>query len=127
MPRSCCNCLRADRKIALDISVVIVHYRTEELLSVCLQHLYKSLNHSGLTNETFVVDNDSMLRKIQPIQSAFAQAHWIKNKKNEGFSKATNQGLDLAQGKYCLLLNPDCVVSRDTVGHLVRAMEADLG
>ena len=107
----------------LEVSVVIVHYRTEELLEQCLDRLFASLNNSGLQHEVFVVDNGSLLKKMAGLKAAFPHLHWLKNSKNEGFAKACNQGLQLSGGKYCLLLNPDCIVSPTTIARMVRRME----
>ena len=106
-----------------DVSIILVHYRTENLLANCLERLYRGLQKSGRTHEVFVVDNGSAPEKMQPVRKSFPQAHWIANAQNKGFAKAANQGLQTAQGKYCLLLNPDCLVSQDTVGLLTAAME----
>ncbi|TAE59800.1 MAG: glycosyltransferase [Bacteroidetes bacterium] len=38
----------------------------------------------------------------------------IDNQQNTGFSKANNQGIAIARGRYILLLNPDTVVAEDT-------------
>ncbi len=107
------------------ISVILVHYRTEELLAHCLENLFAGLSQSGLSHEVFVIDNGSSAEKIAPLQKKFTQAHWIANSKNEGFAKAANQGLKQAQGKFCLLLNPDCLVSPTCIGQLVKNMETD--
>ncbi len=114
-----------DGPIAASISVVLVHYKTEDLLDSCLQHLYASLLQSGLRYEVFVVDNGSYASKIIRVKEKYPDATWISNPINVGFAKACNQGLRLSQGRYCLLLNPDCMVSVETIGALAQRMEED--
>ncbi|HRO76076.1 MAG TPA: glycosyltransferase, partial [Crocinitomicaceae bacterium] len=46
----------------------------------------------------------------------------IDNKVNLGFSKANNQAMRLAKGKYVLLLNPDTVVEEDTFRQVIDFM-----
>jgi len=47
----------------------------------------------------------------------------IANNENLGFSKANNQALNIAKGKYVLLLNPDTIVERDTFTKTIAFME----
>ena len=48
------------------------------------------------------------------IESKFPKYKLIKNKKNVGFSRANNQAIKKAKGKYILLLNPDTLLEEDT-------------
>ena len=47
----------------------------------------------------------------------------ILNETNLGFAKANNQGLSMATGRYCLLLNNDTLVAENALVALVRAMD----
>ncbi len=112
----------------IDVSVVIVHYHTEELLRACLANLLAGLNRTGQDPsccEIFVINNGSDARQIEPIKNAYPQIRWISNAANAGFAKACNQGLRAARGKYCLLLNPDCFVSPSTIPRMKEIMDAD--
>lgn len=57
--------------------------------------------------EVFVVDNGSSDDSAQSIKSLMPWVKLIENKENLGFAKANNQAIQLAQGEYILLLNPD--------------------
>ncbi len=48
------------------------------------------------------------------VKTKFPEVKLIENKTNLGFSKANNQAIREAKGKYILLLNPDTVVAEDT-------------
>ena len=56
------------------------------------------------------------------IKNKFPQVNLIENKTNNGFSKANNQAIEKAQGKYVLLLNPDTVVEESTFSKVVEFM-----
>jgi GT2 family glycosyltransferase len=72
----------------------------------------------------FVVDNNSVDGSLALIRDKFPQVKLIANKTNSGFSAANNQAIQLAKGKYVLLLNPDTVVQEDTFEKTLAFMEA---
>ena len=109
-------------KTEIDISVIIVNYNVEYFLEQCLNSVFKSLN--GLNGEVFVVDNDSIDGSVEMVKEKFPQVKLIANKHNVGFSKANNQALEKAEGRYCLLLNPDTVVEEDTFSKCVNFMDS---
>src|SRR5690625_8008229 len=57
------------------------------------------------------------------VQEKFPQVKLIANKNNVGFSKANNQAIEQAKGKYILLLNPDTVVEEDTFQKCINFMD----
>ncbi|MDX1446465.1 glycosyltransferase family 2 protein [Lishizhenia sp.] len=107
---------------SLDISVVIVNYNVEYFLEQCLNSAFKSLEK--VSGEIFVVDNNSIDGSVEMVRKKFPAAKVIANKDNVGFSKANNQAMRIAKGKYVLLLNPDTVVEEDTFEKCVNFMDA---
>lgn len=104
-----------------DLSVIIVNYNVQHFLEQCLNSVYKAIgNHSA---EVFVVDNNSVDGSIQMLQKKFPQVQLIANKENVGFSRANNQAMRIAKGRYVLLLNPDTLVAEDTFDHCIRFMD----
>ena len=98
----------------LRYSIVIVTYNSLENIRVCLDSLRRTSNkkYSSGEQEIIVVDNDS--RDGTPDYLANQRdIHIILNKTNNGFSKACNQGADIAQGKYLIFLNPDTLVTEN--------------
>ena len=67
----------------------------------------------GLEAEVIVIDNSSSDNSIAFLKPRFPFASFIENAGNIGFSKACNQGLANAKGKYILFLNPDTIVPED--------------
>ncbi len=62
-----------------------------------------------------MVDNHSADGSCEMVRDKFPHATLIANTDNKGFSKANNQGIRIAKGRNILLLNPDTVVSEDTL------------
>jgi len=106
----------------MDLSIVIVNYNVRYFLEQCLHSVDKALKH--IQGEVFVVDNNSVDGSCAMVFEKFPQVLLIENKENLGFSKANNQGLRQATGKYCLLLNPDTVVEEDTFLKCIRFMDS---
>ena len=63
--------------------------------------------HGSLSTELLVVDNASRDGTVEMVRAEFPSAHVIANSANLGFTRANNQALAIAQGRYLFLLNPD--------------------
>lgn len=96
----------------MDLSVIIVNYNVRHFLEQCLHSVRKA--REAIDCEIFVVDNNSVDGSCSMISQQFPEVRLIRNLYNVGFSKATNQAIRFARGKYILLLNPDTVVEEDT-------------
>jgi GT2 family glycosyltransferase len=95
-----------------DVSIIIVNYNTINLLRDCLNSLMQT---EGRVCELIVVDNASADGSAEMVASEFPGVVLVRNRQNAGFSKANNQGMKLAKGKYLLLLNSDTVVRAGAV------------
>ncbi len=105
----------------MDLSVVIVNYNVRYFLEQCLQSVYKSGQH--LAMEVFVVDNNSVDGSVEMVRTKYPQVRLIANEKNIGFSRANNQAITLATGRFILLLNPDTVLEDDTLPKVLSFMD----
>ena len=71
-----------------------------------------------------VVDNNSVDGSQQMLKERFGEEIiLIENRDNPGFSKANNQGIAIAKGKYVLLLNPDTIVEETTFEKCIEFMD----
>ena len=104
-----------------DISVVIVNYKVKEYIANLLNSLNKAKQHLSL--QIFVVDNASGDDAVTYLRSRFPTINYIENTDNLGFGKANNQAIRQADGKYTLIINPDTLVSEDTLTVLYNHME----
>jgi len=149
---------RAVSEAALDVSIVIVVYRTPDFLQRCLEAISNA--EIDLSYEIHVLDNAPLDRRSEEIcahwgrQAASfsvveaaheprgAAAHaasdeesggrpgparitYRRNEKNLGFGRAVNQGIEMARGRYVLVLNPDVEVSPGSVEALVQYAESE--
>jgi GT2 family glycosyltransferase len=106
----------------LDLSVIIVNYNVKHLLEQCIRTAIVA--SQNLDVELIVVDNNSQDGSQAMVREKFAeQVILIDNEDNPGFSKANNQGIAIAKGRYVLLLNPDTVVAEDTFERCFDFME----
>lgn len=103
------------------ISVVIVSYRTREVLRDCL-HSVQQHGVPGMT--VIVVDNDSRDGSAEMVRSKFPAVRLIQNATNAGFAVANNQGIDQSDGEFVLLLNSDTVVLPGALAAMVEFLEA---
>jgi len=83
-------------------SLIITYNSANEALNLLADlYLYKP------ANKVIVIDNASRDKTADMIQKYYPQVQLIKNLTNVGYAKAVNQGFDLCDTKYVLLLNPD--------------------
>lgn len=104
-----------------DLTVVIVNYNVSYFLEQCLHSVLRA--SENLDCEVFVVDNDSVDGSVEMVRQKFPWVKLIANKDNLGFSKANNQAMRIATGRYVLLLNPDTLVEEDTFVKSVEFMD----
>jgi GT2 family glycosyltransferase len=97
------------------VSAVVVSYNTRDLLLDCLRAFYAC---SDLPVEAVVVDNASTDRSAEAVAREFPGAKLIRQPANTGFGRANNAGLQRADGRFILLLNPDVTVMPGCVGRL---------
>lgn len=90
----------------MKLSVIIVHYRTPELLKLCLKRLGEYLG--DIEHEIKVIDNSY---------------------NNIGFARGVNKGLRETSGEYRLILNPDALITEGAVQKMIAYMDkhADIG
>lgn len=103
------------------ISIVIVNYKVPRQLLDALESLRRAALYDKC--EVIVVDNASNDNSREIVTSIYNEVLWIQQKRNVGFGKACNIGVERARGKFLLLLNPDAVVSEDTLASAVEFME----
>lgn len=107
----------------MDVSIIIVNYKTEQLLQQTLSSVVQTT--SNLEYELIVVDNASNDGSVSMVKREFPQVLLIENPENQGYAKANNIGIRRAHGEYVLLLNSDTVVTEGSIKACVDYMKAD--
>lgn len=106
----------------MDISVIIVSYNVRYYLRQCLESVWAATHaRRDIEVEVIVVDNQSSDNSVGYLRAAFPPEQYpqltlIQNRRNVGFGRANNQALRRARGRYILYLNPDTIITEDTLG-----------
>jgi GT2 family glycosyltransferase len=116
----------------MKLLIVIVNYKTPELVIDCLQSLTHELPRVPGTR-VVVTDNASADGSVEKISAAIAKNHWdwvtlMPLDTNGGFAFGNNRGIEPALKsehlpQYIYLLNPDTVVLPDALMELVKFMD----
>jgi GT2 family glycosyltransferase len=101
----------------IEISIIIVHYKTPDLLLNCISSLWN--NSAAVSIEVIVVDNESNDDSKKLILSSFPQTKWMDAGYNSGFARGNNLGIRNSYGEYVLLLNPDSFIQGDFLRNLI--------
>jgi len=100
-----------------DLDIVIVVYNSIETIQACLDSLEKEI--ACFNSKVFIVDNKSSDASAKIIKKYYRHFHLIQNTTNLGFGKANNQAINLCEGKYILMLNPDTVLIEGCINKLI--------
>ena len=101
---------------SMDISVIILNYKTKALLEQCLREIGSARWHFAY--EVVVVDNDSRDGSLDLVRNQFPAARTIASPRNVGFGAGMNIAFRAATGRYLLILNPDVSGFEDAVASL---------
>lgn len=106
----------------MDVSIIIINYRTTELIINCLKSIY---THTvNIDFEVIILDNDAENGGGAHIRAAYPQVRYIDMEYNSGFGRANNRGMQEAKGRYFLLLNADTLIIDPIIETCVKRMDA---
>lgn len=104
--------------MAIDLSIIIVNYKTPALAIDCLRTIFSQPNH--ISFEVIIVDNASGDNNKELITTAFPQVRWIQMQYNAGFARANNEAIRQSTGNVVLLLNSDTLVEDNAIENCYR-------
>jgi N-acetylglucosaminyl-diphospho-decaprenol L-rhamnosyltransferase len=104
------------------LDVVIVSYRSRELLRECLEALRAHPPSRPLS--IVVVDNDSGDGTAQMVEREFPEVDLMAFSSNRGFAAATNHGAERGSARYLLALNPDTAVTEGSLDAAIAVLES---
>jgi N-acetylglucosaminyl-diphospho-decaprenol L-rhamnosyltransferase len=108
----------------MDVSILIVNYKTRELLRQCLSSIFTS--GCGPEFEVIVVDNDSRDGSVEMVREEFPQVILIDHGENAGLAHGNNVAAAMAGGQYLLFMNPDTVIRSEALEKMVAYMRDHL-
>lgn len=98
----------------MDVSVIIVNYRTKELCKDCINSVFEKTQ--GVDYEIILVDNHSNDGSAEYLRNEFGERiKIIESDANLGFGRANNAGFQVAVGKYLFLLNSDTLLINNAI------------
>jgi len=112
---------RGDGRV-VDMSIVLVCWNNKAYLDPCLKSLYEGGLKSSF--DIVVVDNGSTDGSQQMLAEKYPDVKLIQNSGNVGLGKASNQGIEVTDGRHVLLLNNDTIVNGPALDMLVEFLEA---
>lgn len=105
--------------ITIDLSIVILNWNVRDLLDRCLA----SIRSDRYALETIVVDNASSDDSVAVVRAKYPGVIVIANTINRGFAGGNNQGLQIAQGRYVMVLNPDTEILGAALDRMVQYLD----
>ena len=91
-----------------ELSIVIVTFKSEGKIFNCLDSIPNSINVKIIENS----NNENFKRKIE---SKYRNVKCILTGSNKGYAVANNIGLNSADTKYALILNPDTILDKTAI------------
>jgi N-acetylglucosaminyl-diphospho-decaprenol L-rhamnosyltransferase len=103
------------------LDVVIVSYRSRELLRACLKAL--RAHSPSVPMSIVVVDNASGDGTVEMVAGEFPEVDLVPSSRNLGFAAATNLGARRGGSPYLLALNPDTAVTEGALEKALAVLE----
>ena len=110
----------------VSISIIIVSFNTKTIINRCLLTLKKNFYKYPVDYEVIVVDNDSRdgtVKLLLNLEKQWSNLQVFLSKKNLGFGKGNNLGLQKSKGKFVLYLNSDAITEDIDFRDLINLME----
>jgi len=105
----------------MDLSVIIVNWRSKNYLDACLKSIFANVQGSGF--EVIVIDNASFDGAGELLEQHFPEVVFIQSSKNLGFAGANNAAFTRSQGRNILFLNPDTEIEGPAIGLMMKALD----
>jgi hypothetical protein len=104
----------------MELSIIIVHFKTPELLKLCLDSIKKTVR--DVSYEVIVVDSATSRKSAELMRERFPETTFLPRKENLGYSRGVNAGIQKAKGEYFLILNPDVILTENSAAKMLDYM-----
>ncbi|MGE4385238.1 MAG: glycosyltransferase family 2 protein [Endomicrobiaceae bacterium] len=119
--------LKLKEKAKYKVSIVMLTYNQLEDTSICVESLFK--HTADINFELIFVDNgstkDNTKTYLEKLKSENSNVKVIYNESNLGFACANNQGIEISEGEYVLLLNNDVILTDGWLDRMLQVAESD--
>ena len=109
------------------VSIVMLTYNQLEDTKLCVESLFK--HTTDVNYELIFVDNgstkDDTISYLDGLKKEHKNIKTIYNKENLGFACANNQGIEISEGEYVLLLNNDVILTDGWLSRMIQVAESD--
>lgn len=110
----------------MKLSVIVNHYRTPEILKICLESIEKNLKDAKFEWELIVTDSASIEKTSEMMEDYFSDAIFILSAENIGFGKSINIAIKKAKGDYLFIINADMIIDEEkAIEKLLEYIEAN--
>lgn len=101
--------------------VIIPVFNAPEWVKLCVQSVVVQTPEDYLNNIILIDDASNAFTGdlLNDMARDYNKIVLVRNEKNEGFVKSINRGLSLTKAPYILLLNSDCLITKDTIPKLI--------
>lgn len=107
------------------LDIVIVNWNAGDYLYECVSSIKNAVNNNFILSNVVIVDNASIDRSLEKIDTNELPIKIIKNTENLGFAKASNQGAKGSDADYLLMLNPDTRLYANSLSVPIEFMEKE--
>ena len=97
----------------LKCSVIVNHYRTPEILRICLRSVKENLKNASFKWEIIVTDSATIEKTEEMMGEEFPDIIFIPAKENIGFGKSINIAIKKARGEYFFIVNADIIINEE--------------
>ena len=109
------------------VSIVILTYNQLEDTKICVESLFK--HTTDVSFEIIFVDNgstkDDTKLYLEALKKEYKNVKTIYNEENLGFACANNQGIEISEGEYVVLLNNDVILTDGWLSRMLNVAESD--
>ena len=93
-----------------DLSIVIVTFKSEDIISKCLKSIPNDI-------KVIIVENSKNEKFKKDLENKYKNVDCILTGNNRGYAAANNIGLNIVKTKYALVLNPDCILGHEAINN----------
>lgn len=104
------------------LSIIINHYKSRELLRLCLKSVLENVS-GGF--EIIVRDGEAQDETVEMMREEFPRIAYLPEKENVGFARLVNAGILASKGDFIFNINADIVIPEKGLVEILVAYLAD--